>query len=88
MNDHPLERAFSNDLADDLPGIGKKAMCASGRSAIHFGRLSRVDRPSDALVRWRGGSFLQENPEKNKKPSPPTPPFLVAGTGTWRGGGG
>jgi hypothetical protein len=31
------------------PAYEKKAVCVSGRNAIHFGRLSRVDRPSRPL---------------------------------------
>jgi hypothetical protein len=36
LNVHPLEPPFSNGPADDRPGIRKKVVCVSGRSAIHF----------------------------------------------------
>ena len=61
-NGTTLSNRLDNGTTDDLPGIHKKAVCASGRNAIHFGRLSRVDRPSDPLARWRGGWSRKQKP--------------------------
>ena len=33
---YPLSNRLDNGTTDDLPGIHKKALCVSGRNAIHF----------------------------------------------------
>jgi hypothetical protein len=55
LSAYPLSNRLDNGTTDDRPGIRKKGcVCVSGRSAIHFGRLSRVDRPSRPLREMAG----------------------------------
>jgi hypothetical protein len=36
LNAYPLSNRLDNGTTDDRPGIGKRAVCVPGRSAIHF----------------------------------------------------
>jgi hypothetical protein len=50
LSAYPLSNRLGNGTTDDPHGIRKKAVC----DAIHFGRLSRVDRPSRPLSEMAG----------------------------------
>jgi hypothetical protein len=64
LSAYPLSNRLDNGTTDDLPGIRKKAVCASGRNASHFRvrGCPGLHGPPDPLGRWRGGGARKQKP--------------------------